>query len=60
VGFKGGMDNVGNHPQFRCRTSDVAAVATGRATLAVEGSNYNVWDVKPDSTGLTTLILKVA
>jgi hypothetical protein len=60
VGFKDGMMNTGNSPQFRCRTSDVPGVKAGRATLTAYGANYNVWDARPDGTGLTTLILKVA
>lgn len=60
VGFKGGMQDVGNHPQIRCRTSDVASVKAGRATAIVDGKTYNVWDVKPDGTGVSLLVLKVA
>lgn len=60
VGFKDGMMNTGNSPQFRCRTSDVTAVKAGRATLTVDGATYNVWDIKPDGTGMSTFILKVA
>jgi hypothetical protein len=37
VGFKDGMMNTGNSPQFRCRTSDVANVKAGRATLTANG-----------------------
>jgi hypothetical protein len=60
VGFKDGMQNTGAGPQFRCRTSDVAAVKAGRATLAIGETTYNVWDTKPDGTGTTVLILKLA
>lgn len=60
VGFKDGMLNTGNSPQFRCRTMDVADVKGGRATLTARGKNYNVWDARPDGTGMSTLILKVA
>jgi hypothetical protein len=60
VGFRDGMQNTGNSPQFRCRTSDVANVKPGRATLAVHGATYSVWEVKPDHTGTSTLILKMA
>lgn len=60
VGFKGGMQNTGNSPQIRCRTSDVADVKQGRAVVVVDGTEYNVWDVMPDGTGLSTLILKRA
>jgi hypothetical protein len=54
------MQNTGNHPQFRCRTSDVPDVKTGRGTLTVDGKTFNIWDVKPDFTGMTLFILKVA
>lgn len=61
VGFKGGgMQNTGASPQFRCRASEVANVKGGRATLVVNGTTFNVWDVRPDGTGLTMLILKMA
>lgn len=59
VGFDGGMQNSGNHPEFRCRTIDVPDVKAGRATLTVVGKTFNIWDVKPDYTGLTVFILKV-
>lgn len=59
VGFDGGMQNTGNHPQFQCRTIDVPDVKAGRGTLAVAGKVFNIWDVKPDHTGMTLIILKV-
>jgi hypothetical protein len=59
VGFKDGMMNTGNSPQFRCRTLDVTDVKGGRAILAANGKTYNVWDNRPDGTGMSTLILKV-
>lgn len=60
VGFKDGMQNTGNSPQLRCRTSDVAGVKAGKATATVNGTIYNVWDADPDGTGITTLVLKRA
>jgi hypothetical protein len=60
VGFKDGMTNTGAAPQLRCRTIDVVDVKAGRALVAVDGKDFSVWDVQPDGTGLSTLILKVA
>lgn len=60
VGYKDGMSNTGASPQLRCRTSDVADVKAGKALANVRGTDYNVWDVQPDGTGMSTLILKVA
>lgn len=60
VGFKDGMSNTGNSPQLRCRTSDVVAVKAGRTLVNAQGCDYSVWDVVPDGTGMSILILKVA
>lgn len=60
VGFKDGMQNTGNSPQIVCRTSDVAKVKAGRALVNARGTDFNVWDIKPDGTGMSRLILKVA
>lgn len=60
VGFKDGMQNTGSAPQLRCRTSDVADVKAARALVSARGVDYSVWDVQPDGTGMSTLILKVA
>lgn len=51
----------GNSPQARCRTSDVdGKVKAGRCTALVRGRTYNVFDMRPDNTGMSLLILKVA
>jgi hypothetical protein len=61
VGFKDGMSNNGNSPQFRCRTSDVPNLKSGPGTLVeARGRDYAVWDVQPDGTGMSLIILKVA
>ena len=43
-------------PQALCRTADVDKASRGD-TLAVGGTTYHVQEVKPDGTGITTLIL---
>lgn len=60
VGFKDGMTNTGAAPQLRCRTIDVADIKSGQALVNPGDRDYSVWDVQPDGTGMSTLILKVA
>lgn len=43
-------------PQVLCKTADVANAARGD-TLVVGGTTYYVQEVRPDGTGITTLIL---
>jgi hypothetical protein len=43
-------------PQALCRTSDVANAGRGDK-LVVNGTTYHVQEVRPDGTGVTTLIL---
>lgn len=45
----------GNGPVFRCRTSDLAGVKVGRATITISGQSYGVHDVKHDGTGTTII-----
>lgn len=60
VGFKDGMTNNGNSPQFRCRTSDAPNLKSGPGTtVTARGENYAVWDVQPDGTGFSLIVLKV-
>jgi hypothetical protein len=48
----------GNKPQFRARSSDLAAVRAGRALVSIPGvGDFNVHDTKPDGTGMTVLQL---
>ena len=43
-------------PQVLCRTADVKNASRGD-TLALGGTTYYVQEVRPDGTGITTLIL---
>ena len=43
-------------PQALCRTADVENASRGD-TLVVGGTTYYVQEVRPDGTGITTLIL---
>ena len=43
-------------PQAHCKTADVGYASHGD-TLAVDGTTYYVQEVRPDGTGVTTLIL---
>ena len=43
-------------PQALCRTADVEKASRGD-TLGVGGTTYYVQEVRPDGTGITTLIL---
>ncbi len=43
-------------PQALCKTADVANASCGD-TLVVNGTTYYVQEVRPDGTGITTLIL---
>ncbi len=43
-------------PQALCRTSDVENASRGD-TLVISGTTYYVQEVRPDGTGITTLIL---
>ena len=43
-------------PQVLCRTADVENAFRGD-TLAVGGTTYYIQEVRPDGTGITTLIL---
>ena len=43
-------------PQALCRTADVEN-ASRDDTLAVGGTTYHIQEVRPDGTGITTLIL---
>jgi hypothetical protein len=43
-------------PQALCKSSDVANASRGD-TLLVGGMTYYVLEVKPDGTGVTTLVL---
>jgi hypothetical protein len=58
--FKHAAEVTGNEPQFRCRESDAARIKAGRAILSIRGRDYAVFSNKPDSTGFSILILKVA
>ncbi len=43
-------------PQALCKTADVENASRGD-TLVVNGTTYYVQEVRPDGTGITTLIL---
>jgi len=43
-------------PMFQCAAADVSGVAAGDV-LNVNGTNYNIVEVKPDGTGTTFLRL---
>lgn len=43
-------------PQALCRTADVEDASRGD-TVAVGGTTYHIQEVRPDGTGITTLIL---
>jgi len=43
-------------PQAMCKTADVGNASRGD-TLVVNGTTYYVQEVRPDGTGVTTLIL---
>jgi len=45
-----------NLPAVICRTEDVSSAVHGTSVIA-EGSSYTVREVRPDGTGMTTLIL---
>lgn len=51
---------AGSTPRLLCRTIDLATIKAGRATVAVRGLTYNVFDIEPDGTGLSTLEIKQA
>ncbi|MFA6148661.1 MAG: hypothetical protein WC899_10685 [bacterium] len=43
-------------PRVVCRDADVPGISHG-ATLAISGTTYYVIEVRPDGTGVTTLVL---
>lgn len=66
-GYDSQSDISGNKPQFRARSSDLALVKAGRATVEVppcpalpNGGTFTVHDAKSDGTGLTCLQLMKA
>lgn len=44
-------------PVFRARSSDLAGIKAGRASVEINGEVFGVHDVQPDGTGTTTLQL---
>jgi hypothetical protein len=48
-----------NQPAAVCKSTDVAACSLGTA-ININGTAYTVREVKPDGTGLTTLMLELA
>jgi len=51
------LDVSGTHPAFTCKTSDVSGVSQGD-TVTINGTGYRVVSIKPDGTGMTTLVLE--
>lgn len=48
-----------NQPAAVCKSADVAACTQG-TPITINGTAYTVREVKPDGTGLTTLLLELA
>lgn len=59
-GYSNQADLSGQKPMFRARTTDVASLRNGRATLVINGVEYTAFDVKPDGTGTTSIQLMKA
>jgi len=47
----------GSRPHFTCASADVASIVEGDH-ITISGSNYDVLDVEPDGTGVTTFRLE--
>lgn len=56
--YRDGAPLSGAHPKLTCRTVDFPVALMGQCTVAVRGINYNAFDVKPDSTGVTCVELR--
>lgn len=54
-----GLNNMllGSNPTFTCASSAAPLSSRGK-TLAVNGSNYTVREIKPDGTGMSLLELE--
>lgn len=55
-----GANVIGNSPQLRCRTSDLVGVKAAQCTVEARGQNWNIFAVKPDSTGMSLVVLREA
>tara|TARA_R100000808_G_C2136721_1_gene144964 strand:- start:60 stop:362 length:303 start_codon:yes stop_codon:yes gene_type:complete len=51
------VDIDGTQPIVTCRSSDVTNVDTAD-TITIDSVTYNIINVQPDGTGITTLILQ--
>ena len=51
------VDVDGTQPVVTCRSSDVTGIDTAD-TIAIDGVTYNIVNIQPDGTGMTTLILQ--
>ena len=51
------FDIDGTQPIVTCRSSDVTNVDTAD-TITIDSVTYNIVNVQPDGTGITTLILQ--
>lgn len=56
--YRDGAALSGAHPQMTCRSVDFPVDLMGQCTVVVRGLNYNAYDVKPDSTGITCVELR--
>lgn len=56
--YNGGARVSGANPKMTCRTSDFPKSLIGQCTVTVRGEDYNAFDAKPDSTGMTCVELK--
>lgn len=52
-----GVDVVASHPVLSVRTADVPDIATGDQ-FAIDGQDYEVEVIRPDSEGITEIILE--
>tara|TARA_R100000697_G_scaffold72682_1_gene85040 strand:+ start:1740 stop:2042 length:303 start_codon:yes stop_codon:yes gene_type:complete len=51
------VDVDGTQPVVTCRSSDVTNIDTAD-TIAIDGTTFNIVNIQPDGTGITTLILQ--
>lgn len=54
-GYNGSVETV--KPAFHCKTSDVSTVTHG-ANAVINSITYKVRGIRPDGSGITTLILE--
>jgi len=53
----GSLGVEGSKPAFHCAAADVPSIAHGDSVV-ISGTTYHVVNVRPDGTGLVTLLLE--